>query len=548
MFKTPNKSAFTVLEALVAIVVLGLLAAMVLPQFGDSRSRAYVDGLKNDLRNYALEQELYDEANNSFASHPDSLKDFTLTSGNEVAYAEGSDNSWSLRLAHEKLDNEYCMSSVGDSSTVDRKIYCTNDTNLTVDASDTEPDAGDSVDFSAQETTTASFGLGAVNMLAAPMLVDGGATGSGLSAGEIRWSFGDGTTVEGSIDNYSSVSHSFSQAGKKFAVKVVRKNSSGELSVGGVLVKTQPNDAPTADFTVSPTEPAAGESATFDASSSSDPDGFVAMYDWDFGDGTTVDAGAETESHTFDASGTYNVELVVTDDGGMADTTTRSVTVTEPQGVWNDLSSSLIYAFDARHKMTVSNGEVVEWGSVHGGAPALKDAWGKPPTVAQSGAIRFNESDDRLYSGDSWYANNTTENTFYVLVAERTGPRNHNNFFLWTGRTGFKMWTSTDVTFAQWTGSSQETSSTIQWETGSPRLLIGGIDPSTNKVEGAIYNNTPNGTTAACCGSTTSNRLELNGRANYDLWQVFAFQGQPPNSDLDKIFNAAQSDFGAGSQ
>jgi subtilisin family serine protease len=84
------------------------------------------------------------------------------------------------------------------------------------------------------------------------------------------------------------------------------------------------NQAPTAAFDFSCTDLA----CDFDASNSSD-DGSIDSYDWDFGD-TNTGSGV-TASHTFAATGDYQVTLTVTDDGGFTDDLTRTVSVSEDE-------------------------------------------------------------------------------------------------------------------------------------------------------------------------------------------------------------------------
>ena len=81
------------------------------------------------------------------------------------------------------------------------------------------------------------------------------------------------------------------------------------------------NEPPTASFTVETD----GLTAYFDASGSSDADGSIEGYSWDFGDGNK--ANGVTVSHTYAYSGTYTVRLTVADNEGALGTTTQSVTV-----------------------------------------------------------------------------------------------------------------------------------------------------------------------------------------------------------------------------
>ncbi len=105
------------------------------------------------------------------------------------------------------------------------------------------------------------------------------------------------------------------------------------LVIGGItrtlnveLVPLFPSNAdPTANFTYSPVNPPVGAWIQFDGSSSSDSDGTIASYSWNFGDGST-DSGV-SQWHRFNAPGTYIVSLTVTDNDGASDTMTQAVQV-----------------------------------------------------------------------------------------------------------------------------------------------------------------------------------------------------------------------------
>jgi DNA-binding beta-propeller fold protein YncE len=63
----------------------------------------------------------------------------------------------------------------------------------------------------------------------------------------------------------------------------------------------------------------ADPTVTFDASASSDVDGRVARYDWDFGDGQRATDAGPTPTHTYATPAAYQVTVTVTDDEGCSD-------------------------------------------------------------------------------------------------------------------------------------------------------------------------------------------------------------------------------------
>ena len=84
------------------------------------------------------------------------------------------------------------------------------------------------------------------------------------------------------------------------------------------------NASPTASFTVS----CSSLTCTFDATGSSDADGRVASYRWDFGDGTT-DTRATT-THTYSGPGARTVTLTVRDDQDAIGFTARAASPVAP--------------------------------------------------------------------------------------------------------------------------------------------------------------------------------------------------------------------------
>lgn len=98
----------------------------------------------------------------------------------------------------------------------------------------------------------------------------------------------------------------------------------------GITVQVETNEGPTASFVYSPTGPKVDEKVNFNASGSSDQDGTIESFQWDFGDGHS--GSGETVTHQFKDAGTFTVVLVVQDNSGNRDSTSQTVSVSEGEG------------------------------------------------------------------------------------------------------------------------------------------------------------------------------------------------------------------------
>ena len=135
------------------------------------------------------------------------------------------------------------------------------------------------------------------------------------------WVFGDGGTASG-----ENVVHTYAAAGS-YAAKLTVTDDNGATNSHLFTVLVADNVSPTASFSVLTDPPKTGLPVDFNGSASSDSDGTIASYAWDFGDTNT--STEQSPSHTYATAGTYDVTLTVTDNNGATDVLLTQITVAD---------------------------------------------------------------------------------------------------------------------------------------------------------------------------------------------------------------------------
>ena len=191
----------------------------------------------------------------------------------------------------------------------------------------------------------------------APLVVDFDASDSSDSDGSIvsyTWEFDDGTTAFG-----VTATHTYATPGS-YTVQLTVMDSDFATSIEWIDIEVSAspisNDAPSATFTATPVSGVAPLTVSFDASDSSDSDGTITSYSWDFGDGET--AIGVTTNHTYTSGGSYTAQLTVMDDDGATDTGALSMEVLADSNLLPEILSFYVYPGPQDHYEAPVDGQI----------------------------------------------------------------------------------------------------------------------------------------------------------------------------------------------
>jgi prepilin-type N-terminal cleavage/methylation domain-containing protein len=94
-----QRRGFTLIELLIVVVIIGILAAIAIPKFQNTKGKANAAALKSDLRNLATAQEAYFYDYSSYAASTGSLS-YSTSPGVVLTITAATASGWSAIATH----------------------------------------------------------------------------------------------------------------------------------------------------------------------------------------------------------------------------------------------------------------------------------------------------------------------------------------------------------------------------------------------------------------------------------------------------------------
>ena len=95
-----NRKGFTLIELLIVVVIIGILAAIAIPKFSNTKEKAYVAAMKSDLRNLVTAEESYFADNLTYGSIANLGTAYSSSAGVTVATSAVTGTGWSASATH----------------------------------------------------------------------------------------------------------------------------------------------------------------------------------------------------------------------------------------------------------------------------------------------------------------------------------------------------------------------------------------------------------------------------------------------------------------
>jgi prepilin-type N-terminal cleavage/methylation domain-containing protein len=102
-----NRKGFTLIELLIVVVIIGILAAIAIPKFANTKSKAYITAMKSDLRNLVSAQESFFSDSARYSTNLTSLN-FKASTGVTAPNITVGAGYWTATNSHTQLTGAAC--------------------------------------------------------------------------------------------------------------------------------------------------------------------------------------------------------------------------------------------------------------------------------------------------------------------------------------------------------------------------------------------------------------------------------------------------------
>jgi prepilin-type N-terminal cleavage/methylation domain-containing protein len=95
-----SSNGFTLVELLIVVVIIGILASIAIPKFGNTREKAFLASMKSDLRNLATAEEMFLFDSLFYTNSLVALKNYRPSAGVTLTINEATGGGWSATTTH----------------------------------------------------------------------------------------------------------------------------------------------------------------------------------------------------------------------------------------------------------------------------------------------------------------------------------------------------------------------------------------------------------------------------------------------------------------
>jgi type IV pilus assembly protein PilA len=102
-----TRKGFTLIELLIVVVIIGILAAIAIPKFANTKSKAYVTAMKSDLRNLVTAEEAFFSDSSRYTATLTQLQ-YKNSTGVMTPALNTGPGYWSATVTHSQLASSTC--------------------------------------------------------------------------------------------------------------------------------------------------------------------------------------------------------------------------------------------------------------------------------------------------------------------------------------------------------------------------------------------------------------------------------------------------------